>query len=45
MHEKTKIENASENDQKVIEDELKKSAKAETQSSKSHGKILAEQVT
>jgi len=45
MHEKTKIENASENDQKVIEDELKKSAKAETQSSKSHGKILAEQLT
>lgn len=45
MQEKTKIENAGEHDQQVVEDELKKSATAETESSKSHGKILAEQLT
>ncbi len=45
MEEKIKIENAGDIDQRVIEDELKKSAKAETQSAKSHGKILSEQLT
>lgn len=40
-----KIEKAIEKEQQVIEDELKKSADSNTESSKSHGKILSEQLT
>ncbi|MEO6232692.1 MAG: formate/nitrite transporter family protein [Ferruginibacter sp.] len=45
MPEKIKTEKTTEKDQQVIEDELKKSADLDTNSSKSHGKILAEQLT
>ncbi len=45
MQEKMDIDEASEKDQKVVEEELQKSADSETKSAKSHGKILAEQLT
>ncbi len=44
MHEQVKLNLKDENAQNAIEDELKKSADSEPDSSKSHGKILAEQL-
>ncbi len=45
MKENMKINKASEKDQQVAEEELKKSVESEMESSKSHGDILAEQLT
>lgn len=45
MQNKKTMEKATEKNQQVIEEELKKSADSATESSKSHGKILSEQIS